>query len=203
MDPIEPEEMPKYIQYLYTCRKGVPKVKKQKITEEDKEIVDKWYSDAKKVTIDNIGDFAKEIMNKYEHDYGTICHACAAMAIAGAYAINNDKEQGGITGFQASVVMWQFITNWMTEYKDKPVRLTNFEDLIYPQYENKFKEISKETWKRVRNKALFMLIQDKGKPEKEKANKKVSEHWKSITEGKVPFGLKVEGGENLDEEEKE
>ncbi len=43
-------------------------------------------------------------------------------------------------------MMWQFITNWMSEYKDKPLRLVNYDKMLYPQYAGDFsKTISKET----------------------------------------------------------
>ena len=35
-------------------------------------------------------------------DYGTVCHAIALSAVA-------RTAQGGITGFQAGAVMWEFI----------------------------------------------------------------------------------------------
>lgn len=112
------------------------------ITEESKEH-EHWYEEAKKMTLSQLPVFIDHLINDYNHDYGTIVHAMAAGAIASMHAMDN-SSQGGIIGFQASFVMWQFIKIWMSI--ESPLRLLNFGDLLYPQCEYKFKTISKDTW---------------------------------------------------------
>jgi hypothetical protein len=111
------------------------------ITEKDG-LQNDWYKQAKKMTVEELPEFIRMLTEDYRHDYGTIVHAVAAAGIAAAHSINNSKT-GGITGFQASCVMWKFITNWMG-YKDEPLKLIKGSDMLYPQYENKVACIDKE-----------------------------------------------------------
>lgn len=74
------------------------------ITEKDKDIIEQWYKDASKQTIDTLPEFMNHVLKDYKHDYGTICKAIGACVIAAAWAANA-SPQGGITGFQAGEVM--------------------------------------------------------------------------------------------------
>lgn len=163
----------------------------QKIREEDK-LQDRWYKEAKDVTVKELPNFMKKILDGYEHDYGTICHAVAASAIAAAWAANKSK-QGGITGFQAGCIMWEFIKHWMS-YEDEPMRLINYKDMLYPQSEDKFMVISEETWKWLQEKAAENI---KSIP---LAHPEVIAHWKNIVNGKVPFGYQVQPSRQRDED---
>ena len=117
----------------------------------------KWYKKARKMSMDKLPEFINHLMNDYRHDYGTICHALTSGAIATMWAMD---KKAGITGFQASCIMWEFIQNWMSEYKDKPLQLLNYENLLYPQYEDKFsKTISQSTWDWLRKEARKKIRQ--------------------------------------------
>lgn len=160
-------------------------MEKIKITEEqhpEKE----WFEDAKKQTIGTLETFIDHVINGYEHDYGTICHAVAACAIAAAWAAN-DQPSGGITGFQASFVMWDFIKQWSYPNAKTGMRLLNFDDMLYPQYSDKFsKTISRNVWESLQKEAQKRLSEDK-----EHAADSVVSHWQSIVNGKVPFAYTV------------
>ena len=58
-------------------------------------------------------------------DYGTVCHAIALSAVATAWAANK-TAQGGITGFQAGAVMWEFIKNWSYSSNKTGMRLVDY-----------------------------------------------------------------------------
>lgn len=143
----------------------------------------KWYEEAKNMTLEELPEFLQRL-TKFEHDYGTVCHALAASAIASAWAMNN-TPQGGITGFQAGAVMWEFIKHWMS-YENEPMRLTRYNDLLYPQHEDRFTSISKDTWKWLQEKAAENLASS------EHATDRVRAHWKSIVDGQIPFGLTLD-----------
>ena len=81
------------------------------ITEKDKEDV-QWYKDAKNQTLETLPDFINHLVKDYSHDYGTICKAIASAMVGVGNAINN-SDQGGITGFQSSCIMWEFIQHWI------------------------------------------------------------------------------------------
>ena len=159
-------------------------MKKKAITEKDKDIIEGWVKQTDKVTLDNLPAFLRELTQDYEHDYGTICHAVAIGAVAAAKAVNRSPA-GGITGFQAGAVFWEFYKRWMHE--EGPARLIKYQDMLYPQYDNQFeKTISPDTWAWLQEQAKKNLGDKQAT-----AHDKVLMHWKSIVDGKVPFGFKV------------
>lgn len=153
----------------------------KRITEESGEHK-QWQSQAKEQTLKTLSDFINGLMNDYNHDYGTIIHAMAAGMEATFSAMNKDK-QGGITGFQDGCLMWEVLRH--SFHIKAPCRLVDYKDLLYPQYEYKFKCISQETWQQIQEMATKNL------DDKTFAAEKVIEHWKSIANGKVPFGLGI------------
>lgn len=155
---------------------------KRQITEESGEHK-QWYEEARKQTLQSLPEFLNNISNNYAHDYGTICHAIAASALAAAYAMN-ESPAGGITGYQASAVMWEFVCKWMRY--ETPLRLLDYNEMLYPQYSHKFSCISKSTWEYLQNEAAKNL------KENEHAHPNVINHWKLIIEGKIPFGYGLE-----------
>ena len=157
---------------------------KIKITEEEN-IHNEWYLQAKDQTLDSLQGFINHIINDYEHDYGTICHAMSACSIATMWAINK-TDQGGITGFQAGAIMWEFIKHWNYTDNKTGMKMVNYDDMLYPQYDYKFqKTITESIWKSIQDVANNRLKENKT------ANPKVIAHWKSIVNGKIPFGYKI------------
>ena len=155
----------------------------QKITEKDN-VHQKWYEEAKEQTLETLPGFLEHLLEDYQHDYGTICHALTAGGIATMWAMDK-SDQGGITGFQASCIMWGFIRNWMN-YKE-PLKLLNYGNMLFPQYEDKFeKTINSNTWQWLQEEAKKKI------ETKESASPNVIKHWKSIVDGKIPFGYTIE-----------
>lgn len=143
-----------------------------------------WYKQAKEITAETLPEFIRHLSEDYNHDYGTICHALAAGAIATCWVINRSPS-GGITGFQAGGVMWEFIKNWM-HYENDPMRLVKYDNMLYPQYGHNFEKIiSKNTFKWLQKEANEKLTAS------ENAHPEVIEHWKSIVDGQVPFGYEI------------
>lgn len=64
--------------------------------------------------------------------------------------------------------------------------------MLYPQYEYKFtgRTISSDTWAALQKSAKENLEEDE-KNENYRAHPRVIAHWKSIADGKVPFGYTV------------
>ena len=148
----------------------------KQITEADKDLIESWYKERP----EDINAFISKLHTDYVHDYGTICHAIAASAIAAAWKCDSGP-QGGITGFQAGAVMWEFIRHWQSW--EGPLRLLNYENMLDPQCENKFnKVIDSTTWKWIQDKARESLASS------EHAHPNVKAHWESIITGVVPFG---------------
>ena len=146
----------------------------------------KWYEEAYNQTIETLPAFMDKILNE-EQDYDSIVEAMAACAIGAAWAADSHPN-GGISGFQASCVMWRFIQHWLRLERVSCLQLINYDDMLYPQYESKFKKhvISKKTFESLQNKAKDLL------KENDDAAGVVRKHWQSIADGEVPFGYTVD-----------
>lgn len=160
--------------------------------EKDWEIINSWYEKAAEQTFETLPGFISGIINGYRHDYGTICHAISACTLATAWACNRmDGAQGGITGFQAGAVMWMFIKRWEFKNNKCGLRLIDYDDLLYPQYEYKFnKSIEPSTWEKLQEEAKKLIEETKN--DAFGPHPEVLAHWQSIVDGHVPFGLEVE-----------
>lgn len=165
------------------------------VTEEgSQDLIKRWYKMAKEVQgTDSLVEFIDKL-NWYIHDYGTIVHAMTAAAIAAAWVVDHGPS-GGITGFQASCVMWQFISEWM-HLEGHSLRMLDFDNMLFPQYADYFaKRISASTWEDLQTKAQKNLDE-----EKEMLSPSVKAHWESIVAGVIPFGYRLEGLEGEPEE---
>ena len=104
----------------------------------------------------------------------------------GAFNLFNRGPKGGITGFQAGFIGWQVVEDFMGVKKGAPLRVFDYSDMLYPQYADRYdKVISSKTWSYLKKEAAKNL------EEVSNAHPKVISHWRSITEGIVPFGYKV------------
>lgn len=162
----------------------------QVITEKDIEVIDQWYKDASKQTIETLPDFMNHVLNDYYHDYGTICKAIGACSVAAAWAANA-HSQGGITGFQAGAVMWEFVRHWNHSSNKTGLRLIDYDNMLYPQYENRFaKTITKGLMESLTEEAKKHIAEYKSNP-KSMVHPEVLAHWKKIAQGISPFGYKI------------
>jgi hypothetical protein len=151
----------------------------------EKQYKEEIYKKASEVkTAEQLTALLKEI-DEFNHDYGTIVYACMA-AMTGAFNVVNNGKQGGITGFQAGCLGWEAVRKFLT-MNDGPVRLQEFNNMLYPQYAENFeKTITPETWEFLQKEA------DKNLTENTKhTHPNVLNHWKSIKNGQVPFGYQV------------
>ena len=150
-----------------------------------KTIKAQWEKEAKEMTLANLPTFIKHLTKDYTHDYGTICHAMSIGAIATIWAMNK-SNQGGITGFQAGAVMWEFIHSWNYSNNKAGLRLIDYDDLLFPQMEYKFENtITKNVWKSLQKEAAENL------KDSEHAVPDVIKHWQSIIDGTIPFNFKI------------
>ena len=160
----------------------------KEITEE-MHLEKKWFENAKKQTIETLPAFMDGILNGYKHDYGTICHAISACALAAVWAADH-SDQGGITGFQAGFVLWDFIRQWSFPSNRCGLRIVDYDNMLYPQYASLYdKTISQRIWNRIQEAAKKEL--EVAKKEKRFIHSDVVSHWENIINGKVPFGYRV------------
>ena len=124
----------------------------QSITEEMK-IHEEWYKQSNDVTVEALPDFIKHLTEDYQHNYGSICHAIVAGALATIHAIDK-SPMGGITGFQAGCIMWELIRRLSYQGNKCGLRILDYDNLLYPQHEDKFgKTITPSIWENVQHEA--------------------------------------------------
>ncbi len=165
-------------------------MEKIKLEEETaKEVINQWKKESGEQSMETLPVFLNHLVNDYEHDYGTIVRAITAGMMATFSAINK-SDQGGVSGFQASFIGWSMVDEFL-HTGSCGAMLVKFEDMLYPQYEEKFtrNEISKKLWKRLQEEANLKLVDAAVSPDMQ--NTKVVDHWKSIVAGVVPFGYTV------------
>jgi hypothetical protein len=147
-------------------------------------IRDEWYAEARKQTTETLPDFIRKL-TEYSHDYNTICYAVAAAALGAARAVDHSPN-GGITGFQAGAIMWEFIQGWGA-MEDGPKKMLCYANMLYPQYEDKFdKTISRDIWEYLQTQAKKKIADSNGHVHQE-----VQAHWQAISLGHVPFGYRI------------
>lgn len=167
------------------AKADIPSNEKVVVTEEDHPEKE-WFEQAKRQTLATLPEFIRHLMNDYSHDYGTVVHAVAASAIAAAWAADHEPR-GGITGFQAGFVMWDFIKQWSKPDNKTGLRLIDYDKMLYPQDADRFEPtMSSATWKKIQEEATRLL---KEEPD---SHPDVIAHWRSIVAGHVPFGYSVE-----------
>lgn len=159
--------------------------------------VNDWYERAKKITtLDEFNEFFNDIFTsgKYCITYDSICHALAALSIA-AFHLGDNSPIGGITGFQASHVMWMIISREFIRNNKTGLRLINYDKLMYPQYVDSTcldsRLLSKNTHESLITECKNMIAE-----ESRYASDTVVDHWKKIAEGWLPDGYRVEEDEN-------
>lgn len=141
-----------------------------------------WQAEARTQTIETLPAFLAKL-SSFDHDYGTICRAIAAGAVGAAWAVERGPK-GGITGFQASCVTWDFLEHW--GHIEAPAAIVRYEDMLYPQNSERFNTISAEAWAYLQKRAAEELAK-----KSESAHPAVTAHWQSVVAGTVPFGYTV------------
>lgn len=133
--------------------------------------------------------FLKDIEENYNTDYGGTPRAIAQASLAVAWYL---AVEFGITGFQASFVMWEFIHDWNYRNNKTGMRIMDYDDMLYPQYAYKFdKTISSRTWTDIQDEAKNRLAEDDDETRCYRVHPEVRAHWQSIVDGVVPFGYTV------------
>lgn len=149
---------------------------------EAKEILEKERKNIK--SLDDLMNYIQNIRDNYDVGYGTAPRAIAQAVLATSHYL---ADVFGITGFQASCVMWDFIKDWSFRGNKCGLKITNYDDMLYPQYNYKFqKTIKKDTFEALQKAAENNLEKYKS------ASSNVIEHWQSIVDGNVPFGYIIE-----------
>ena len=143
-------------------------------------------------TFHDLVTFLKDVKDNYDLGYGETPRAVAQAAVAVAQYF---ASEFGITGFQACCVMWDFIRDW--EFRDNKtgLRIVDYDKMLYPQNRDSFakKTIPNHTWEALQKAAKENLENTTVEKVGYDPTPAVAAHWKSIVDGKVPFGYEVSG----------
>lgn len=140
-------------------------------------------------SFDELIRFLEDIASNYNCGYGNAPIAIAQACLAVAWFFS---KEFGITGFQASFVMWDFIFGWQKRNNKTSLKLVDYDEMLYPQYAYKFeKMISKDTWKQIQKAAKDLLEEAHKNTKTQNVHPLVYQHWKEIASGKVPFGYEL------------
>ena len=135
-------------------------------------------------SLDELTEYIKNVKDNYNIGYGTAPRAIAQAVLATAWYLS---KEFGITGFQAGCVMWDFIRDWSYSHNKCGLKIVDYDNMLYPQYNYKFqKTISLDTYEALQKTAKENLESC------EHAHPDVVKHWQSIANGNVPFGYVVE-----------
>lgn len=134
-------------------------------------------------TIEELASLIEEVKTNFNYDYGVAPRTIGAVAVVVANYLSCAM---GITGYQASLAMWDFISGYIHTSNKCGMRLLDYDDMLYPQYYYKYaKTISTRVWKALQKEAKEKIKENKD------AHPDVIEHWQSIVKGIVPFGYVV------------
>lgn len=136
-------------------------------------------------TFEELVEFLKYVKDNCNCGYGEAPRAMAQASVAVACYL---AEEFGITGFQAGFVTWDFIRDWNFRNNKCGLKIVDYDDMLYPQYDDRYdKIISCDVWEALQKEAKKNL-EDSGF-----AHPHVKAHWESIVNGQVPFGYTVRG----------
>lgn len=80
--------------------------------------------------------------------------------------------------------MWDFIKEWSYSGNKCGLKIIDYDNMLYPQYEHKYrKTIPLHVWSELQKRAKENLEADK-----KHAHPDVVKHWESIAAGHIPFG---------------
>jgi len=138
-------------------------------------------------TFDDLIDYLRDVKtNESYQSYGGVVAAMGQAALAVSHYFSREF---GITGFQAGAVMWEFVQGWNYTDNKCGLRILNYDDLMYPQYDYKFYPftITPECHEVLKKEA-------KAKLEKEdKAHPDVKRRWEDLADGFLPSFVVVKG----------
>lgn len=151
---------------------------REKLTAERKALYDKSFEEVMKFV---------ESCKKYGDDYGGCVVAIGQAALAVMDHLGNEF---GITGFQAGCINFEILRNWTYSGNKTSLKIVDFDDMLYPQYEHKFeKTITRSVWDALQKQAKERLGKKKDKGYA--VHPEVLAHLQSIADGNVPFGYTV------------
>lgn len=151
-----------------------------------KEFREEWKKKRESIeSFDDLVQYLTDVKNaSIGYDTAPELIADAAAAVAWWFSC-----EWGITGFQASWAGLHFLLRYLYIDNKAGIRVLDFDKLLYPQYVNQFKDVSRSTWEKIKEMATERLSEDD-----DYVSNKVLSYWKKIVDGYVPEGLTIVEG---------
>lgn len=154
----------------------------------DRSIWEGWFEEAKKCDVDDgsLQKFIDHLANDYNHSYGTYAHSAAAAAYATANAL---AKKFGLTGFQWGYTGMEIVGRMLCPHNKSGIRLLDYDDLLYPQYEDRFLEhkISEESAEELKKEAQKLIDEHRAGM----VAPVVLKWWEKIAKGEFPKWLAI------------
>ena len=125
-------------------------------------------------------------INQKHPCYDTACKTAVAGAIATIASISGSF--GGLDNISGGDIIMEFILAFGKQGNKAGVVVTDYDCMLFPQYDYMFTTITKETWQLIQQEAVNWLKQEHPRSRTHPA---VLTHWKSIAAGNVPFGYTI------------
>lgn len=157
-------------------------IKLDEQSKEFKEIKEQWLEEVKTINSKNKLDrFVKKVMQGYEHDYGTYVHAVSVCTKAFIRYYGS-----GMSGVQASFLMWDIIRNTFGKQDKFGLQLVEYESILFPQMLYRLEvKIDEDTHEKIIETAKQYLI------EKKDVAEEVKKHWEKLASGWLPECAKL------------
>ena len=155
-------------------------------------LYEEWKKQAKECTPDTVGEFIRKLVNGHHHDYDSIAVALSVAALAGAWAVEHDAAQGGLTGFQWGWASHRTVAMMNYENSKFGIRIQDMDNLLYPQYADNFAfvKVSRTFAEKLRAEAQRRLEKENGAPTAVAPS--VLAWWTLLANGDFPTWLRVE-----------
>src|SRR5574344_459186 len=111
------------------------------------------------------------------------------VAIMGVLSmIETFRKEFSLNDNSISKIVFSVLFNYKYVGNQIGIKITNYDDLLYPDFKKEFenKTINKNLFEILQQKAKFLL---ENAPKNTASN--VKKHWKTIIDGKPPYGFKI------------
>ena len=143
-------------------------------------------------TFEMLIEYLRDIKDNGRYQsYGGVVSAMGQALLAVAFFF---AREFGITGFQASCLMWEFLREWSFPNNKSGLRIIDLDLLLFPQYDDRYKKFLIDS---AQKRVLIQAAKDKmADCTKYDCSPAVWQRWKDMSKGKFPSFVTIEEDTN-------